>query len=211
MKLLFYCTKAKPYLVKENDFNGGESKYKCIFQKGTENPILNGYIVAEAEIDRVENINLYSLKLNNDENYALHLNDRFKFELYEEDKWEKTGLTCKQLKDYLKKEKLYYDGNENIYYYAGYAIYLKNVKAFYEPRKLNYYGLKKSPQNMCYARYPVPYNNELDGWEVYEDTCIISIQPEPFCQILNGEKTIEIRTKILKTIDYIRLKSRRIK
>lgn len=183
MKLLFYCTKAKPYLVKASDFNGAETKYKCIFQKGTDNPILNGYIVAEAEIDRV-----YRLKIK--KNDVPYLNDQYVNTLYYEFTFlKKACLTNEQLIDYLKNEK----GD-----HTGYAIYLKNVKPFYEPRKLNYYGLKKPPQNMCYVRYPVPYDNKLDGWEVSKDSVVISIQPEWLCIILNGEKTIEVRRKVLK-------------
>lgn len=190
MKLLFYCTKSKPYLVKENDFNGGESKYKCIFQKGTENPILNGYIVAEAEIDRV-----YRLKIK--KNDVPYLNDQYVNTLYYEFTFlKKACLTNEQLIDYLKNEK----GD-----HTGYAIYLKNVKPFYEPKHLSecykkycwqgfkFLGthldpLEKAPQNMCYCCDKDEKNSFI----------LVSIQPEWLCKILNGEKTIEVRRKVLK-------------
>ena len=202
MKLLFYCTKAKPYLVKENDFNGGESKYKCIFQKGTENAILNGYIVAEAESGSVEEI-YYKDGTMEQAEYGI-LGFRTK-SLTEETLLQRSCLSRKQLDNYLAGSK-------------GYAIHLKNVKPFYEPKHLSecykkycwqgfeFLGthldpLEKAPQNMCYCCDKDEKNSFI----------LVSIQPEWLCKILNGEKTIEIRTKILKTIDYIRLKSRRIK
>lgn len=70
-----------------------------------------------------------------------------------------------------------------------YGLHLKNVKVFDRLKDLSDYGLKKAPQNMCY---------------VYDENghkCIlISIHPEPMCQILNGEKTIEVRRKILNKL-----------
>ena len=51
---------------------------------------------------------------------------------------------------------------------------------------------------MCYKRYPVPFDNELGGWEIDKETIIISIKPEHLKNILNGKKTIEVRKKILK-------------
>lgn len=102
----------------------------------------------------------------------------------------------------------------------GYALHISNLKVFDEPLELNeinvdkkckkcveecvfnkeivlserltlrpaycYHSLKKAPQNMqwCYF-HGVRY-------------CLISIRPEWLCKILNGEKTIEVRKKILK-------------
>ena len=46
-----------------------------------------------------------------------------------------------------------------------------------------------APQNMMYSWL---WNNK---WDRY---VLISIRPEWLCKILNGEKTIEVRKKILK-------------
>lgn len=94
------------------------------------------------------------------------------------------------------KEVVEYTGGFN----KGYALYLKNVKIYNSKYKINYFGLDKAPQNMCYKKYPVPYNNELGGWEVSEDEIIISVKPEWLCKILNGQKTIEIRKQILNSM-----------
>lgn len=49
--------------------------------------------------------------------------------------------------------------------------------------------IKNAPQNMCYCE-------DEDG-----DKCVlISIRPEWLCKILNGEKTIEVRTSILNVL-----------
>ena len=68
----------------------------------------------------------------------------------------------------------------------GHAIYLKNVKVFDEPKELSDYGLKRAPQNMMWV------------WYKGERYVLISIKPKWLCKILNGEKTIEVRRKILK-------------
>ena len=84
----------------------------------------------------------------------------------------------------------------------GYAIHIKNLHIFDKPRDIkNYYNiaartmqdymnqraLVKVPQNMCNA------------YDVYKNHCVlISIKPKDLCKILNGEKTIEVRKKVLK-------------
>ena len=57
--------------------------------------------------------------------------------------------------------------------------------------KLNYYELTrvfKAPQNMMLVR----------DMEDHKYKILISIRPEWLCKILNGEKTIEVRKKVLK-------------
>ncbi len=81
--------------------------------------------------------------------------------------------------------------------FYGYAIHIKNLHIFDEPKELSeYYHYNKggfnepinnAPQNMMYA-----YNKYL--WKFV----LISIHPEYLCKILNGEKTIEVRKKVLK-------------
>ena len=83
----------------------------------------------------------------------------------------------------------------------GYAIHIKNLHIFDEPKELSdYYSeyyvkgigftevkLKKAPQNMCYC-----YNIANTKY------ALISIHPELLCKILNSECTIIVKKKILK-------------
>ena len=92
----------------------------------------------------------------------------------------------------------------------GYAIHIKNLHIFDKPKELSdYYTAPKkmntfgwfrakryewfsinidiAPQNMMYA-----YDEKENKY------ALISIQPQWLCKILNGEKTIEVRKKVLK-------------
>lgn len=196
VKLLLYCTKAKPNLM---DFDMDRKHFNINYG----GQVLNGKIVAEAECDLVEEI-----KFINDTSYGTNT-------LNQNDLLKKTCLGMFDLYEYL-------------YVKDGYAIYLKNVKPFEEPKQLSEYyrvgylracdeydsaidsmrgilaycpdvcctpptkvieedwKIKNAPQNMCYCE-------DEDG-----DKCVlISIRPEWLCKILNGEKTIEIRKSIL--------------
>jgi len=195
MKLLLYCTKAKPYLEYkqiprtlmeiDNSFEG----YRCSYKRteNDENFQLNGKIVAECDFE-VEEINYRSAKFVCNRYYLRVL--------------DKSCLTDKQMYDYLKGEK-------------GHAIHIKNLHIFDEPRELSDYITKrcqfgkcsnceygkneihcatidtpitKAPQNMMYC-----YDKNTG-----EKYVLISIRPEWLCKILNGEKTIECRKRILK-------------
>lgn len=82
----------------------------------------------------------------------------------------------------------------NNYYYA---IHIQNLHIYNKPRPKKWFGytdkkgylcmVEKAPQNMMYC-----YD------EFGNDYVLISIQPQWLCKILNGEKTIEVRKKILK-------------
>ena len=50
-----------------------------------------------------------------------------------------------------------------------------------------YTPIKSAPQNMMKVKRVLQ-----------EDAILISIRPEWLCKILNGEKTIEVRKKVLK-------------
>lgn len=184
VKLLLYCTKSKKRLFFD--------KVKEIFTLGKvkSNNDLNGKIIAECnfEVEKIIPINV------------------------EEDGYE-YGLISR--KDLLKESCL---SNDDIYEYLqddnceimdkGYAIHIKNLTIFDKPRELNYYFsydgdygklsnwkvVKKAPQNMMYA-YEL-----ISKWGVgyFEMRIIISIRPEWLCKILNGEKSIEVRKKVLK-------------
>ena len=184
IKALLYCTKAKPYLEYkqiprtlmeiDNSFEGYRCSYKST--EDDENFQLNGKIVAECDFEVEEIFGI---------SRGTYQPDKYDF------KWEDrilngACLTNDQINDYIPH----------------YAIHIKNLHIFDEPKKTSEYKrkdefmggkqvfwktIKKAPQNMMYA-----YDNECNKY------VLISIQPQWMCLILNGEKTIEIRKKVLK-------------
>lgn len=188
VKLLLYCTKAKPdlYYYSEEAFIDNHRKLEYYPFKGFE---LNGKIVAEAECELVEKI---EFKYYSDD----YLGEDGKY--YQTNTLNQDGLcdlSCLEdgeIDDYLNLK-------------DGYAIRLKNVNPFEKPKELSYYGLKRAPQNMCYADeiivYPTYVETNFTGYEeYYENRVLISIRPEWLCKILNGEKTIEVRKSILNAL-----------
>lgn len=184
-KILLYCTKAKPYLYRQDDDcfellnklkNEDTSSYKKYYR------LNNGKIVAECDFE-VEWCDTSWCCVDFIENKGL----------------EKSCLTKKQLFDYVKGR------------YEFYAIHIQNLHIFDKPKELSEYysqgqvdwieetelyrlknGITTAPQNMCYA-YKYSYSkNKLEKY------ILISIQPQWLCKILNGEKTIEVRKKVLK-------------
>lgn len=132
----------------------------------------NGKIVAECDYE-VEEIKY------KDNNY--YFEDKHAFHTLRE-----SCLGICELDNYLK-------GNN------GYAIHIKHLHIFDKPKELDYYSkrigqdfqvLGKAPQNMMHC---------VDLKQtIIQDYILISIRPEWLCKILNGEKTIEIRKKVLK-------------
>jgi len=184
MKLLLYCTKAKPIL---RDYRGKAIYNRFVisptdrpFTSDDTQPILNGKIVAECDFE-VEDLRIVEDDPLGGYWYGTKT-------LSENEVLEKSCLTSDELFDYL--------GEDN----EGYAIHIKNLHIFDEPRELyeclihpkiesKYYGcehLSKAPQNMMYV--------ELDDIR----HILISIRPQWLVEILNGEKTIEIRKKVLR-------------
>lgn len=90
-----------------------------------------------------------------------------------------TCLTPEQISKYLKND-------------IGYALHLSDLEVFNNPKDLSDFGVRKAPQNMmkCFD----------DKGNEY---ILISICPEHLKNILNGEKTIEIRKKILKHMEEL--------
>lgn len=90
-------------------------------------------------------------------------------------------LTLDEIDNYLKGQN-------------GYVIHIKNLNIFDKPRELSEYvnywdkPIKKAPQNMMYAY----------GRNTGDKYILISIKAEWLCKILNGEKTMEVRKKVLK-------------
>jgi len=219
MKLLLYCTKAKPYLYHDKDYcfdtmNTIDLGYKTIeytnqrvyddetgkflgwetFGNMFRDNSLNGKIVAECDFE-VEEITLkfddYEvwIESNTDENVIL----------------KKSYLDDVELYNYLG------GGNGD----RGYAIHIKNLHIFDEPKELSDYynfgkgnslkSITKAPQNMMYAvemlGEPMYVENHFIGFDdIYEDFILISIRPKWLCKILNGEKTIDVRKKVLKVM-----------
>lgn len=189
MKALLYCTKGKDYLYKTNFVKIEDIKKGCLdklvyeidknerlYLDSDKRENLNGKIVAEVEIDKVERIFNF---------HSFVDNSRFYFTKYLtcEDLLKKAQLNLKDMQDYLFED-------------CGYALHLTNLKVFdrplsfdkdyiYKDYKTNAI-LTKAPQNMCnvYDRFGNKY-------------VLISIQPQHLCNILNGKKTIEVRRKII--------------
>ena len=195
-KLLLYCTKAKPYIMKYKD-----GKYKEIAsfynkQDLATYDLLNGKIVAECDFE-VEEIVC--------DGYAyLPLNSN-PAELET-----KGCLTEQELENYFTKK----------YGLVGYAIHIKNLHIFDTPKKLDDFTTRtpvdydsiicdsctnfNSDCKKC--RYSYDYQQVIKApknmmkvceWDI-EDKILISIKPEDLCKILNGKKTIVVIKKVLK-------------
>lgn len=180
MKLLLYCTKAKnkyDRLVRDEHYGKPFYLYGAI----TENfESLNGKIVAECDFE-VEEIK----ELGGGENLLFYTKTLDSLEIVKQ-----ACLKTEELADYLYKE---YEDSK------GYVIHIKNLHIFDKPRELSECWantnawifdnekLDIAPQNMRYC----------GDWNL-EKAILISIKPEWLCKILNGEKTIEVRRKVLK-------------
>lgn len=179
-KILLYCTKAKPYLYREDDdtfklenkqLNEDISEYKYNYG------LNNGKIVAECDFEVEE------LRIVDDDPLGVYWYETEtlnKFEVLE-----KSCLTEDKLFDYLGE------------YNEGYAIHIKNIHIFDNPRELRDYK-DGSKGNFFKIIEKAPQNMQMVLNEKLEDCVLISIRPEWLCKILNGEKTIEVRKKVLK-------------
>lgn len=221
VKLLLCCTNSKPYLYgcyAESDGSVGtvggfgyDTSYCSNEDEDCKDRTinLNGYVVAEAECDLIEEI-----KITSDKGYWTNTLDQNNLLI-------ESCLRANDLDKY-------------IYLNSGYAIHLKNVNPFEKPKKLseyyhwrterkairslqftyppqnsrttkNYISISSVPKNMCYADeiivYPTYIENNFTGYEEYCEKCVlISFKPQELCKILNGEKTIEIRKNIVNLL-----------
>lgn len=187
MKLLLYCTKAKPYLYRRDDDNfelSNKLNSEDINDYKKYYGLNNGKIVAECDFE-VEKIHKFYCC-----GFIVNTNTMCYRELL--------GKSC--LSD-----------EEISNYSPNYAIHIKNLHIFDEPKELNDYysqnqvdfieeselwrlkkGVSKAPQNMQKV-YKYSFKDcKLNKY------ILISIKPEWLCKILNGEKTIECRKRILK-------------
>lgn len=184
MKLLLYCTKSKPYLVygctnKYTMSYGYDTTYSEEIKNNLE--YFNGKIVAECdfEVEEITPSNLVNFEKE----------------------------SCVDRVSMLKyfKPNLIWNNKFEILLHAfggltlGYATHIKNLHIFDEPKELSDYSkrikndfqvLDKAPQNMmkCVSLFTTQVL----------DYILISIHPEWLCKILNGEKTIEVRKKVLR-------------
>ena len=189
VKLLLYCTNAKPYLYKTDDMmiEKMDGDYHIQLNKAVLNDnCLNGKIVAECDY-KVSIYNWYN-------DYTL-----FEKLYYQENMMFNNENSCMS-----SRELVSYLGNNNLKK-DFYAIHIKNLHIFDEPKELSEYftnekkmntldgynwvceSIDRAPQNMMYA-YDSCGNKYI----------LISIKSQYLCKILNGDKTIEIRKKVLK-------------
>ncbi len=186
MKLLLYCTKAKPYITISSD---KQRVYpSCVISDGIKEWHLNGKIVAESDFE------VEDLRIVDDDPLGAYWYETKT--LSENEILEKSCLTSDELFDYL--------GEDN----EGYAIHIKNLHIFDEPKKITAYHCKTNKNDeLCLNGgcgykffYKAPQNmmKVYDHWGKGNEYVLISIRPEWLCKILNGEKTIEIRKKVLK-------------
>ena len=189
IKSLLCCCNANPYLYKTDDtmIEKMDGDYHIQLNKAVLNDnCLNGKIVAECDFE-VSIHNWY-----NDYNLFEKL-------YYQENMMFNNENSCMS-----SRELVSYLGNNNLKK-DFYAIHIKNLHIFDEPKELSDYfttekkmntldgynwvceSIDRAPQNMMYA-----YDNSGDKY------ILISIKPEWLCKILNREKTVEIRKKVLK-------------
>jgi len=182
-KLLLYCTKAKPYLKSHSEYEYNEKgaipetrkRVFTIYQNKCD--YYNGKIVAECDFE-VEKIRL-TKGLYLDEDYITDT-------LREKEILKYSCLSYCELANYL--------GGKN-----GYAIHIKNLNIFDNPRFIQDYSknenpynyIENAPSNMMYAYDVKSFNN-------FEKKILISIKPQEMCRIANKEQTVLVRKRVLK-------------
>lgn len=205
VKALLYCTKKTPYLVKDDyTFKNKTIYYTHYKEPGSWGLTFNGKIVAECDIetDEIDYYFRYGPSVNIGAGFSPDFEEesyvRRRFGNYKDDNklFEESCLSYDQLDEYLKQK-------------DGYALHISNLFIFENPVELSDYNvdnsveygsfgwafedneritpLKKAPQNMMRV-YDANGNKYI----------LISVQSEWLCKILNGEKTIEVRRKVLK-------------
>ena len=177
LRLLLYCTKTKPYL-----FESITTKGKYMLDNDKWFNELNGKIVAECdfEVEKIEFEYVFHSGYSDVSYKTKTLNDN---EIFRQSCLRPIDMNTYFRRNFIMEEK----GT------CGYAIHIKNLHIFDEPKELSEYGMDfpispivKAPQNMMYAN------------GIGERYILISIRPQWLCKILNGEKTIEVRKKVLK-------------
>ena len=175
VKALLYCTKKTPYLVKDDFPFENEPIYFTHYKEpGSCGLPLNGKIVAECEVE-TEEIRLWGDEI---ENY---------FGNNEEISIEKDScLNFEQIEKYLCSND-----------YKGYALYIKNLKELNQPLTNYIYKRCKKPSGFNQV-WKAPQNMMRVYDKFDNEYILLSVQSKWLCKILNGEKTIEVRKKVLK-------------
>ena len=171
VKVLLYCTKKQPYLVKDDFPLENEHIYYIHYKKDPRcfGLPLNGKIVVQCEVE-TEEIIISEYPYYDDCSVCLLDTPT----LNHDELLDKSCLSDNELDDYLINKK-------------GYALHISNLKIFDKPKELYDYNIEKAPQNMM--RVYDRFGNEY---------ILISVQSEWLCKILNGDKTIEVRKQVLK-------------
>lgn len=217
VKLLFYCTKAKPYL---RDYRGKAIFNRFVisptdrpFTSDDKQPILNGKIVAECDCEKVEEISCCCVPYRNKNNLGYELfidNGVYKVE------WKENNFNYENIEAYkdegvvFERSDRYIDTmfkNEDLNKMClspqqlldylklgnkGYALHLSNVKIFDKPLTFERdYIYKDTYSNSLMPRAPQNMCRVYDRFG--NKYILISIRPKWLCKILNGEKTIEVR------------------
>ena len=186
MKVLLYCTKAKPYLHYRPTENC-DTHYVLWDKISEEKQLLNGKVVASFDFDRWEEIKTkYYFR-----NVTYELQDEL---LY------MSKLTQEQLKAYGKGKDLY-------------AYYIDNLQVFDEPIELGelyvednkcdtIIGMTKDFRSMYIFGKPVTKAPQSYMYVYYkgEKCLLLSVKSEWVYKILNGEKTVEIRKTLPKEV-----------
>lgn len=219
MKLLLYCTKAKPYLYFaqesrtlieiDNSFDGYKTTHKNV------DDYLNGKIVAECDFEVEE---ICSEKLDTGVGYEpLFYTESI------DDISKQSCLRQFEIENYLGCK-----ANGEV---VGYAIHIKNLHIFNEFKELSDYihpfiscsNYEENNFKKSFCRNVCTHNKDGERLNVWCDRnenwlqpikkapqnmmrvelddikyILISIKPEWLVKILNGEKTIEVRKKVLK-------------
>jgi hypothetical protein len=205
MKLLLMCEKSKPYVMK---FIDGKYKELASFynkQDLKDCVLLNETIVAECdyEVEEIEDRVSYFDSWFNEGHHTKTMRAK---ELIT-----KSCLDYTQLTEYLGEG----DPNEVV----GYAIHIKNLHIFNEPKALSHYTTRKPRDydsivcdsctnavncKKCSYYYDyqevvrTPHNMmKVCEWDL-EDKILIPLKPKDLCKVLNKEKTIIIKKKVLK-------------
>lgn len=211
-RALLYCTKSKWRLFFD--------KVKQIFSLGRikSNNDLNGKIVAECDYEveeiacaKIDYARSYSTNGNGEVFYDNSIELTYKpfylgLNISNITLSKRSCLTNKEMYDYLQGEN-------------GYAIYIKNLNIFDEPKELSDFTTRKPKTydtmvcDSCVDSIDCkqcPYNYEYQEvmkapqnmmkvceWDL-TDYILISIRPEWMCKILNREKDVEVRRVVLK-------------
>ena len=202
MKVLIYCTKAKPYLVRLDDYAtehyNNNNRYMITNKQDVKElslPILNGKVVASFELGRVDRIkpamNIFNEGLND---INIYLNEtEWVLPINESDYLNKTCLTKKEIIEYSQGKPLYAWHIDDLKVFDE-AIELGELKFATQWEKTEE-GLEfevrevtKAPRSFMYVYY--------QG----EKCLLLSVKSKWVEKILNGEKTIEIRKSVPKEV-----------